>query len=95
MVGGGGMRTDKQTDARRKEKAGGPGKGHLSLSPVRRSPDLQARSTSFSKSVCKAETGQSEPEGCLWAAGKGRPGAAAMPRSGAYDAVCGRARARS
>lgn len=41
----------------------GPGKGRLSLSPVRRSPDLQARSTSFSKSVCKAETGQSEPEG--------------------------------
>jgi hypothetical protein len=26
------------------------------LSPVRRSPDLQARSTSFSKSVCKTET---------------------------------------
>lgn len=35
----------------------GPGEGHLSLSPVRRSPDLQARSTSFSKSVCKTETG--------------------------------------
>lgn len=37
----------------RRKQVGRP--GHLSLSPVGRSPDLQARSTSFSKSVCKTE----------------------------------------
>lgn len=46
---------DRQMHKEKKNKQVGLGDGHLSLSPVRRSPDLQARSTSFSKSVCKTE----------------------------------------
>lgn len=49
-----------QTHREKENKQVDPGQGHLSLSPGRRSPDLQARSTSFSKSVCKTEAGQGE-----------------------------------
>ena len=67
-----GRRMDRQTHTQRKEKeASGPGEGHLSLSPGRRSPDLQARSTSFSKSVCKTEAGRGEAPGRAGAAPRG------------------------
>lgn len=46
---------EKHTDARSKERSRRADWPPW-LSPVRRSPDLQARSTSFSKSVCKTET---------------------------------------
>lgn len=55
MAVGVGWGQEKHTDAGSKEisrRADWP----PWLSPVRRSPDLQARSTSFSKSVCKTET---------------------------------------
>lgn len=66
---------DRQTHREKERKQVGPGEGHLSLSPGRRSPDLQARSTSFSKSVCKTEAGRGEGlrasrQGCLRAGGK-------------------------
>lgn len=82
------MRTDSgQTHGEKKKQ--GPGRGHLSLSPVRRSPDLQARSTSFSKSVYKTEMGRVRVGRQGWAAApaprcqqagkEGCPGAAATP----------------
>lgn len=51
---------NRQTHREKKKKKVDPGEDHLSLSPGRRSPDLQARSTSFSKSVCKTEAGWGE-----------------------------------
>lgn len=53
-------RMNRQTHREKKKKQVDPGEDHLSLSPGRRSPDLQARSTSFSKSVCKTEAGWGE-----------------------------------
>ena len=76
-----GRRMDRQTHTQRKEKeASGPGEGHLSLSPGRRSPDLQARSTSFSKSVCKTEAGRGEAPGLAGAAPRGFACAHALAR---------------
>lgn len=55
VAAGGGWGQEGQTDAGNKERSRGADWPPW-LSPVRRSPDLQARSTSFSKSVCKTET---------------------------------------
>lgn len=55
VAAGGGWGQVGQTDAGNKERSRGADWPPW-LSPVRRSPDLQARSTSFSKSVCKTET---------------------------------------